>query len=84
MGVAAYSAAAAMIIIRTLFLSVGIADNLWVGSVVYRVTDPVARALQLVPGGDFELVGKMTVADWTMLAFVVLVPAIIVARRPEY
>jgi hypothetical protein len=84
MGIAVYSIIAAFVIVRTLLLSVGIADNLWVGSVIYGVTDPVASILQLVPGGDFEIVGRMTLADVTMLALVIAVPAVIVARRPAY
>jgi hypothetical protein len=84
MGIAVYSIIAAFVIVRTLLLSVGIADNLWVGSVIYGVTDPVISILELVPGGDFELVGRMTLADLTILALVIAVPAIIVARRPEY
>jgi hypothetical protein len=84
MGIAVYSIIAAFVIVRTLLLSVGIADNLWVGSVIYGVTDPVISILELAPGGDFELVGRMTLADLTMLAVVIAVPAIIVARRPEY
>jgi hypothetical protein len=84
MGIAAYSIIAAFVIVRTLLLSVGIADNLWVGSVIYGATDPVVSVLELAPGGDFELVGRMTLADVTMLAIVLAVPAIIVARRPAY
>ena len=84
MGIIVYSIVAAFVIVRSLLLSVGIADNLWVGSVIYGVTDPIVAMLELVPGGDFELVGRMTVADLTMLALVIAVPVVIVARRPEY
>ncbi len=84
MGIALYSLIASFIIIRSLLLSIGIADNLWVGSVIYGFTDPVADLLKLVPGGDFEIVGRLTVADLTMLAAVIAVPAAIVARRPGY
>lgn len=84
MGIGAYSLAASFLIIRSLFLSVGVADSLWVGGIIYGVTDPWSNALQIVPGGDFVLGGRMTVADWTMLALVMLVPALVVARRPEF
>ena len=84
MGIAVYSFVAAFVIIRSLLLSVGIAGNLWVGSVIYGVTDPVVSVLKRVPGGSFVLVGRMTVADLTMLAMVMAVPVVIVARRPEY
>jgi hypothetical protein len=84
MGIAAYALIAAFIIIRSLLLSVGIADSLWVGSVIYGITDPLASVLKLAPGGNFVVVGRLTLADLTLLAMVAAVPAIIVARRPEY
>ncbi|MGD9711819.1 MAG: hypothetical protein AB7V46_07115 [Thermomicrobiales bacterium] len=84
MGIALYSLLSSFIVIRSLLLSIGISDNLWVGSLIYRVTDPFAAVLKVLPGGDFELLGRMTLADLTLLAGVVAVPAVIVARRPEY
>lgn len=84
MGVVVYALIAAFIIIRVLLLSIGIADNLWVGGVIYGITDPFASILKILPGGDFELVGRVTLADLTLLAAVVAVPAAIVARRPGY
>ena len=72
------------IVIRSLLLSIGISDNLWVGGVIYSVTDPFAAILKILPGGDVELVGRLTLADLTLLAGVIAVPAAIVARRPEY
>ncbi|MCC6944810.1 MAG: hypothetical protein IT335_09565 [Thermomicrobiales bacterium] len=84
MGIALYALFASFIIIRSLLLSIGIADNLWVGGVIYGITDPFAAVLKIFPGGDFELVGRLTLADLTLLAGIVAVPAAIVARRPEY
>lgn len=83
MGIAVYSLLSAFIIVRSLLLSVGIADSLWVGSVIYGATDPLAAILKIFPGGDLELIGRMTVADMTMLAGIIAVPMIIIARRPE-
>jgi hypothetical protein len=84
MGVAIYALVASFIVIRSLLLSIGITDNLWVGSVIYGVTDPLSAVLKVLPGGDFEIVGRLTLADLTLLAGVIAVPAIIVARRPGY
>ncbi len=84
MGIALYSLVAAFIVIRSLLLSIGTSDNLWVGSVIYGVTDPLAAVLKILPGGDAELVGQLTLADLTLLAGVIAVPAVIVARRPGY
>jgi len=84
MGIALYALLAAFIIIRSLLLSIGIADNLWVGGVIYGITDPFVAVLKILPGGSFELVGRLTLADLTLLAGIVAVPAAIVARRPGY
>jgi uncharacterized protein YggT (Ycf19 family) len=81
--IAAYAIVSAFVIVRFLLLSVGIADSLWVGAVVYGVTDPVVSFMHLVPGGSFEIVGRATLADLTLLATVFAVPFIILARRPH-
>jgi hypothetical protein len=79
-GLGAYSVAAGFIIIRCLLLSVGITDNLWVGRFVYGVTDPFAALLKFLPGGDYELISHLTVADLTLLAAVLAVPCFLIAR----
>ncbi|MEZ4500196.1 MAG: hypothetical protein R2839_08990 [Thermomicrobiales bacterium] len=84
MGIGLYALGAAFIIVRSLLLSIGIADSLWVGGVIYGFTDPFAAVLKFLPGGDFETIGRLTLADVTLLAGVVAVPAAIVARWPEY
>ncbi|MCC6673567.1 MAG: hypothetical protein IT339_00110 [Thermomicrobiales bacterium] len=78
-----YAIVAGLIIVRSLLLSVGISGSLWVGSFIYGITDPVASILKLVPGGDFRLVNRLTLADLTLLAAVVAFPLFLLARGPR-
>lgn len=79
----AYAIAAGFVIIRALLLSVGISGSLWVGSFIYGITDPFASILQLVPGGDFTIINRLTLADVTMVAGVVAFPLFLLARGPR-
>lgn len=83
LGIAIYSIIAGLVLIRSLFLSIGIEDSLWVGSVIYGLTDPLVAPIRFIPGGDFTLVGDLAVADLTVLAVVLAVPVILAARRPR-
>lgn len=78
-----YALIAGFVIIRALLLSVGISGSLWVGSFIYSVTDPVASLLQHVPGGDYRMINRLTLADLTMLAAVVAFPLFLLARGPR-
>ena len=80
MGVAIYAVAAALILVRCLYLSIGVNDGLWVGNAVYQFTDPLVSVLGVLPGADVELIGLLTVADVSLLALVVLVPVLVLAR----
>jgi len=78
-----YAIVAGLIIVRSLLLSVGISGSLWVGSFIYGITDPVVSILKLVPGGDFRLLNRLTLADLTLLAAVVAFPLFLLARGPR-
>lgn len=80
MGVAVYAVAAALILVRCLYLSIGVNDGLWVGNAVYQFTDPIVSVIGLLPGAGLELIGLLTVADLSLLAGVVLVPFLVLAR----
>lgn len=79
----AYAFVAGLVIIRTLLLSVGITNSLWVGSFIYGITDPFAAVLKLLPGADFQIINRLTLADITMLAAVVAFPLFLLARGPR-
>jgi hypothetical protein len=79
----AYAIVAGFVIIRALLLSVGISGSLWVGSFIYGITDPFAGILKLVPGADFHIINRLTLADITMVAAVVAFPLFLLARGPR-
>ena len=79
----AYAVVAGLVIIRALLLSVGISGSLWVGSFVYGLTDPIAAILKLLPGAEFTIINRLTLADVTMVAGVVAFPLFLLARGPR-
>ncbi len=83
LALAGYAIVAALVIVRSLLLSVGISGSLWVGSFIYGITDPVASILKLAPGGDFRIINRLTLADLTMLAAVIAFPLFLLARGPR-
>src|SRR5262249_61998811 len=70
----AYAILGALVILRCLLLSLGLDDRLWIGSVVLGPTDVLVRPLAILPGSGFAVVGKLTTADATLLAAIVLIP----------
>ena len=79
----AFAIVAGFVVIRALLLSVGITDSLWVGRFIYGITDPFAAILKLVPGADFRIINRLTLADITMVAAVVAFPLFLLARGPR-
>jgi hypothetical protein len=81
----AYAVFGAAIVLRCLLLSLAIRNDLWIGSTVVKMTDIFARPFTFLPGSDFSIVGRLTLADATLLAAVALVPIGIIARpiRPR-
>lgn len=82
----AYALAGAAVVLRCLLLLLEVDDRLWFGATVYRLTDPLAAPLELLPGGDYVLRGNATLADLTLLAGLALAPLAVVAlggRRPR-
>lgn len=69
-----------LILVRVLLLSAGVSESLWVGRFILSITDIFAFPLKLFPGGDFELLNRLTVADLTLFAVVVAVPCFMIAR----
>lgn len=69
-----YAVVGALLIFRSLFKALDVSKDRWVGAAIYRVTDLIALPLTKLPGSDKELVGRLTLADATLLALVVLFP----------
>lgn len=75
-----YAVIGALVLLRTLLLTIGVDDQLWLGSTIYRLSNPIVKPLTLLPGSNFEVFHSLTVADLTLLAGVVLFPLGIYAR----
>lgn len=75
-----YALIGALIVVRVLLLSLGVDRGVWIGAATYRLTNLVAWPLGVLPGGDTRMVGSATLADFTLLALVVMIPLGILAR----
>ena len=73
-GLSLYAALAALVLVRSLFLTIGVRDTLWVGHFVYRVTDLLVFPFSVIPGSDLTLIGLFTLADLALLALTAAVP----------
>jgi hypothetical protein len=80
-----YAILGAAIILRCLLLSLSLNERYWIGSTIIGATNPFARPFTFLPGSDFAFVGRLTLADTTLVTAVILVPIGIIARplRPR-
>ncbi|HEV2528599.1 MAG TPA: hypothetical protein VGT61_09140 [Thermomicrobiales bacterium] len=76
-----YAAFVVLFLTRAVLLVAQVDERVWIGRTVYRFTDPVVAPLGLVPGASRYLIGSLSLADFTILAIVVLIPLGIALRR---
>ena len=67
---------------RLLLRIMAIDDRLWIGSTVYRLTNPVVWPLAQLPGAGRTLLGEATLPDLTLIAVLILIPLFILSRPP--
>lgn len=70
----AYAAGAALVMLRTLLLTLGVDRHLWIGRAIYGPSRILISPFAFVPGASLELIGHLTLADATIFAGVVLFP----------
>jgi hypothetical protein len=70
----AYAAGAALVMLRTLLLMLGVDKHLWIGRAIYGPSRVLIAPFNFVPGADLELIGHLTLADATIFAGVILFP----------
>ena len=70
----AYAAGAALIVLRTLLLALGVDKHLWIGRAIYGPSRLLIMPFSFVPGSSLEVVGHLTLADATVFAAVLLFP----------
>lgn len=70
----AYAAGAALVMLRTLLLMLGVDQHLWIGRAIYGPSRILIMPFSFVPGSSFQIAGHLTLADATIFAGVFLVP----------
>ncbi len=75
----AFALIAVIILFRLVLVLLNVSNRVWIGSVVYALTDPVVDALSLIPGAERTLLGGLTLADLTLASVLILFPLGIVA-----
>lgn len=79
----AYAVFAAFVTLRSTLRALGVGRQVWIGDLLYGLTDPVVRPLLFLPGASVTVFGRLTLADATLLATIVLVPIGLLARKKE-
>jgi hypothetical protein len=69
-----YAAAGALFVSRAVLKSLEISERYWVGRQIFRLTDPFAQILAIVPGASRTFVGALSLADLTLVIGVILFP----------
>jgi hypothetical protein len=69
-----YAVAGALFVSRAVLKSLEISERYWVGRQIFRVTNPFARILEIVPGASRTFVGGLSLADLTLVIGVILLP----------
>lgn len=76
-----YAAVAVLFVARAVLLIGDVDSRVWIGRTIYRFTDPLVVPFSLLPGADRTFIGKFGLADFTILAIVVLIPLSLSLRR---
>lgn len=75
----AYAVVAAIILLRTLLVAMEVTDRIWIGALIYGMTDHVTVLLDRLPGATTPIMWNLSVSDLTLLAPVVLFPLGLIA-----
>jgi hypothetical protein len=75
----AFAIVAVVIVMRLVLVLLDISDRIWIGSLVYGLTDPVVNLLLEIPGAQRSVIGGLTLADLTLASVLILFPLGIVA-----
>lgn len=70
----AYAVGAALVMLRTLLLALGVDKHLWIGRAIYGPSRLLIAPFSFVPGAGFEIAGRLTLADATIFAAIILFP----------
>lgn len=70
----AYAVAGALFVSRAILKALEISDQYWVGQQIFRLTNPFALILEVLPGSARMFTGELSLADVTLVIGVVLFP----------
>lgn len=76
-----YAAVAVLVVARAVLLICNVDERVWIGRSVYRFTDPIVAPLGLLPGANRTFLGRFGLADFTVLALIILIPLGLSLRR---
>jgi hypothetical protein len=74
-----YAAIAAVIVLRTVLVALGVTESIWMGRFVYGMTSRVTDIMELLPGATRQVVGPFTMIDISFIGVVLLIPLGVVA-----
>ncbi|MDQ4099046.1 MAG: hypothetical protein M3121_00930 [Chloroflexota bacterium] len=75
----AFAAVAVVIVMRLILVLLDISDRIWIGALVYGLTDPVVDLLARIPGATRPIVAELTLAEMTLASVLILFPLGIMA-----
>lgn len=78
-----YAVGAAVVVLRTILLLVGVTDRVWIGRIVFGSTAILTDVLAKVPGFGHAILGPFTMVDLLLLAIVILFPLGLLATSPR-
>lgn len=78
-----YALGAAVVIVRTIMLLLGVTDRVWIGRIVYGSTSLFTDVLANIPGFGHVILGPFTMVDILLVAIVVLFPLGLLASSPR-
>lgn len=67
-----FAAVASIIILRTLLVVLNVSERIWIGQFVFGLTRPVTEILDVLPGSQHIVYGRLNVVDATLLALLAL------------
>ena len=74
-----YAVFGALFVSRAVLTALEISERYWVGRQIFRLTDPFATILAIIPGASRTFVGELSLADLTLVVGVILLPLGILA-----
>lgn len=75
-----FAAAGALLVVRLLLLILDVSARVWAGMTVYRITNPMVRPIEFIPGAQRHVIGAASLADVTAIAILLMVPLWLIAR----